>query len=199
MPADCQAEQTAVPGVQNSRQIIHWAFNAKKGEVSEIYEIGDRYVVAMLEKVVKEGYRPMEDMEAMLTTTVRRNKKGEEIAKQIVAAAPANMEAYAVAMNAKVDTAKFVTVASSSIAGLGYEPLVAGAASGLEMGQISAPVAGNRGVYVLQVVNENPASRPYNEAGEMSRLEQQYMSAVNQFVEVLKEKANIENTLVRFF
>lgn len=199
LPADCQAEHTSLPGVQNSRQIIHWAFNAKKGDLSEIYEIDDRYVVAMLEKVTNEGYRPMEDMEGMLTTTVRRNKKADEITKQIVAVTPATMEAYASAMNSKVDTVKFVTVASPSIAGLGYEPLVAGAAAGLEMGEVSAPVAGNRGVYVLQVVNENPASRPYNEESEMGRLEQQYMSAVNQFIEVLKEKANIENTLVRFF
>lgn len=199
MPADCQASQTSLPGMQNSRQIIHWAFNAKKGDMSEIYEIGDKYVVAVVEKIVKEGYRPMEDMESMLTSTVRRNKKGDMIAEQLSAVSPATLEAYAAAMNAKVDTVKFVSVASPSIAGLGYEPVVAGAASGLEMGAVSAPVAGNRGVYVLQVVNENAASRPYDEAAEMTRLEQQYISAVNRFVEVLKDNADIENTLVRFF
>lgn len=199
MPADCQASQTSLPGMQNSRQIIHWAFNAKKGDMSEIYEIGDKYVVAVVEKIVKEGYRPMEDMESMLTSTVRRNKKGDMIAEQLSAVSPATLEAYATAMNAKVDTVKFVSVASPSIAGLGYEPVVAGAASGLEMGTVSAPVAGNRGVYVLQVVNENAASRPYDEAAEMTRLEQQYISAVNRFVEVLKDNADIENTLVRFF
>ena len=199
IPADCQATQTSVPGMQNSRQIIHWAFNAKKGEVSEIYEIGDRYVVAMLEKVTKEGYRPMDELENMLNTTVRRNKKGEAIAKELAAVSPATIEAYAAAMNAKVDTVKFVSVVSPSIAGMGYEPVIAGAATGLAVGEVSAPVAGNRGVYVLQVVNENTASRPYDENAEMIRLEQQYMSAVNQFVEVLKDKADIENTLVRFF
>ena len=199
MPADCQASQTSLPGMQNSRQIIHWAFNAKKGDMSEIYEIGDKYVVAVVEKIVKEGYRPMEDMESMLTSIVRRNKKGDMIAEQLSAVSPATLEAYATAMNAKVDTVKFVSVASPSIAGLGYEPVVAGAASGLEMGTVSAPVAGNRGVYVLQVVNENAASRPYDEAAEMTRLEQQYISAVNRFVEVLKDNADIENTLVRFF
>lgn len=199
IPAECQAAQTSVQGIQNSRQIIHWAFNAKKGDVSEIYEIGDRYVVAMLEKVVKEGYRPMEEMENLLNTNVRRAKKSEAIAQQLSTVSPATIEAYATAMNSKVDTVKFVSVASPSIAGLGYEPIVAGAAAGLEMGEVSAPVAGNRGVYVLQVVNENAASRPYNEQAEMSRLEQQYMNVVNQFLEVLKEKADIENTLVRFF
>ena len=199
VPADCQETQTSVPGMQNSRQIIHWAFNAKKGEVSEIYEIGDRYVVAMLEKVTKEGYRPMDELENMLNATVRRNKKGDVIAKGLAAASPATLEAYATAMNAKVDTAKFVSVVSPSIVGMGYEPIIAGAATGLEVGELSAPVAGNRGVYVLQVVKENVASRPYDESAEMTRLEQQYMSAVNQFMEVLKDKAEIKNTLVRFF
>ncbi len=199
VPADCQETQTSVPGMQNSRQIIHWAFNAKKGEVSEIYEIGDRYVVAMLEKVTKEGYRPMEELENMLNTTVRRNKKGEIIAKDLASVSPATIESYAAAMNAKVDTAKFVSVVSPSIVGMGYEPIIAGAATGLEVGEVSAPVAGNRGVYVLQVVKENVASRPYDENAEMTRLEQQYMGAVNQFMEVLKDKAEIKNTLVRFF
>ncbi|MBQ8564654.1 MAG: SurA N-terminal domain-containing protein [Bacteroidaceae bacterium] len=199
MPADCQATQASVPGMKNSRQIVHWAFNAKKGEISEIFEVDDRYVVAVVEKIVKEGYRPMEDMETMLTSAARRTKKAAVITEQLAAVTPATLEAYATAMNASVDTAKFVSMASLSVAGLGYEPAVVGVASGLEAGVVSAPVVGNRGVYVLQVVNENPVSRPYNEDAEMSRLQQQYTGAANQFLEVLKEKADIENTLVRFF
>ncbi len=199
MPADCQATQTTLPGMQNARQIIHWAFNAKKGEFSEIYEIDDRYVVAALEKITKEGYRPMSELETTLTSAARRDKKADVIKEQLAAAAPTTMSAYATAMKAEVDTVKFVSVASPSIAGLGYEPIIAGAANSLEVGELSAPVAGNRGVYVMEVVNKNSATRPYDEAAELQRLQQQYTAAANQFVEVLKEKANVENTLVRFF
>lgn len=199
MPVDCQATQATLPGMQNGRTVIHWAFNAKKGEISEIFEIDDRYVVAVLEKVVKEGYRPMADMESMLTNTVRREKKADLIAEQLAAVSPATLEAYSAAMKATVDTAKFVSVAAPGIAGLGYEPVVAGAASALKQGELSTLVAGNRGVYVLQVLNENTPARPYSEAGEMSRLQQQYTSAASQYINVLKDKANIENTLSRFF
>lgn len=199
MPADCQATQVTVPGVKNGRQIVHWAFNAKKGEISEIFEIDDRYIVAVVEKIVKEGYRPMEDLENMLTSAVRRDKKAAVITEQLAAANPTTIEAYATAMKASVDTAKFVSIQSPSIQGVGYEPLIAGAATALEPGKVSAPIAGNRGVYVLQLVNENPVSRPYDETAEISRLQQQYMSTTNQFMEVLKDKADIENTLVRFF
>ena len=199
MPADCQASQVTIPGVKDGRQIIHWAFNAKKGDISEIFEIGGRYVVAAVEKITKEGYRPMEDLETMLTSSVRRDKKAAIIAEQLAAANATTIEAYATAMNASVDTAKYVSLMSPSIQGMGYEPVVAGAATALEVGKVSAPITGNRGVYVLQVVNENPVARPYDEASEMTRLQQQYTSATNQFLEVLKDKADIENTLVRFF
>lgn len=199
MPADCQATQATVPGMKNGRQVIHWAFNAKKGEISEIFEIDDRYVVAVVEKIAKEGFRPMEDLETMLTSAARRTKKSAVITEQLASVTPATMDAYATAMNVSVDTVKFVSMSSPSIAGLGYEPVVVGAASALAAGEVSAPIAGNRGVYVLQVVNENPVSRPYDEAAELSRLQQQYTTSANQFLEVLKDKADIENTLVRFF
>ena len=155
--------------------------------------------MAAVEKIVKEGYRPMEDLETMLTSSVRRDKKAAIIAEQLAAANATTIEAYATAMNASVDTAKYVSLMSPSIQGMGYEPVVAGAATALEVGKVSAPITGNRGVYVLQVVNENPVARPYDEASEMTRLQQQYTSATNQFLEVLKDKADIENTLVRFF
>ena len=199
MPVDCQASQTTIPGVQNARQIIHWAFNAKKGEFSEIYEIDDRYVVAALEKVTKEGYRPMEELETTLTSAARREKKADVIKAQFVDAEATTMADFAAVMKAPIDTVKFVSVASPSIAGVGYEPVVAGAANGLEVGEVSAPIVGNRGVFVVEVLNKNTETRPYNEDAEMQRLQQQYTSAANQFVEVLKEKANVENTLVRFF
>lgn len=199
MPVDCQANQTSIAGIQNARSIIHWAFNAKKGEFSEIFEINDRYIVAALEKITPEGYRPMEELETTLTAAARREKKADVIKEQLAAAAPTTMADYAAAMNAKVDTVKFVSIASPSVSSLGYEPVIAGVANGLEQGEMSAPVAGNRGVYVIEVVKKNTATRPYDETAEMQRLQQQYMAATNQFVEVLKEKADIENTLVRFF
>lgn len=199
MPVNCQATQATIPGMTDGRRIIHWAFNAKKGDISEIFEIDDRYVVAVVDKVVKEGYRPMEELETMLTNSVRRNKKSAMITEQLAASAPASLEAYAQAMEARVDTFKFVSMASMSLPGQGLEPAVVGTASALEAGKLSAPVAGNRGVYVLQVVKENPVSRPYVEDAEMSRLQQQYTSAANQFMRVLEDKADIENTLVRFF
>ena len=201
MNADCSAEDIAIPGIQDGRQIVRWAFNAKKDEISEIFTIGDRFVVAALEEVLPAGYVPMKDLETMLTMRVRNDKKAAIIAEQLAAVTPAEMSAYAAAVKAeKVDTAKFVTFSSPSISGLGYEPAVAGVAPSVEKGKISAPVKGNRGVYVLQVVNVNESAKPYDEAAEIARLDRQYTSVVNsRLMQVLRDKADIENTLIRFF
>ena len=201
MSANCTAEDVSVAGIQDGRQIVRWAFNANKDEVSEIFTIGDRFVVAALEKVNKAGYTPMEDIESMLTMRVRNDKKAAIITDKLSAVTPATMQSYADAVNvAAVDTAKFVSLSSSSIAGVGYEPAFAGVASSLEEGKVSAPVKGNRGVYVMEVVNENSSAKPYDEVAEMGRLKQQYANIVNnQLMRVLKDKADVENTMIRFF
>ncbi len=201
MNADCSAEDIAIPGIQDGRQIVRWAFNAKKNEISEIFTIGDRFVVAALNDITPAGYTPMKDLEAMLTMRVRNDKKAAIISEKLAAVTPAEMSAYAAAVNAaSVDTAKFVTFSSPSISGLGYEPAVAGVAPSMEKGKISVPIKGNRGVYVLQVVNVNESAKPYDEAAEIARLDRQYTNLVNsRLMQVLRDKADIENTLIRFF
>ena len=176
-------------------------FFAKKNEISEIFTIGDRFVVAALNDITPAGYTPMKDLEAMLTMRVRNDKKAAIISEKLAAVTPAEMSAYAAAVNAaSVDTAKFVTFSSPSISGLGYEPAVAGVAPSMEKGKISAPIKGNRGVYVLQVVNVNESAKPYDEAAEIARLDRQYTNLVNsRLMQVLRDKADIENTLIRFF
>lgn len=69
----------------------------------------------------------------MLTMRVRNDKKAAIISEKLAAVTPAEMSAYAAAVNAaSVDTAKFVTFSSPSISGLGYEPAVAGVAPSME-------------------------------------------------------------------
>ena len=201
MTADCSAEDISLPGIQDGRQIVRWAFNAKKDEISEIFTIGDRFIVAALDDVVPAGYMPMKDLEAMLSMRVRNDKKAAIIGEKLAAVTPAEMSAYAAAVNAeKVDTAKFVAFSSPSISGLGYEPAVAGVAPSVEKGKISAPVKGNRGVYVMEVVNVNESAKPYDEAAEIARLDRQYTSLISsRLMQVLRDKAEIENTLIRFF
>ena len=52
--------------VQNSRQVIRWAFQNDKGAISEIFECNDKFVVAAMKGSLDEGYRPVELVAAPL-------------------------------------------------------------------------------------------------------------------------------------
>ena len=44
--------------LKNSRPIVRWAFEAKEGKVSDVFECGQQFVVAALTEVNDVGVRP---------------------------------------------------------------------------------------------------------------------------------------------
>ncbi|MBQ2499487.1 MAG: SurA N-terminal domain-containing protein, partial [Bacteroidales bacterium] len=53
-----------IAGISNPREIVRWAFNdnTKIGDMSKVFELENMYVVAVLTKIVPEGYIPYEDL-----------------------------------------------------------------------------------------------------------------------------------------
>ena len=50
-----------INGMENSREVVRWAFNAeKKGEVSPVTEVSGNYVVALLTGINEDGIAPIE-------------------------------------------------------------------------------------------------------------------------------------------
>ena len=49
-----------ISGLENSRGMIRWMKDAQKGEISDVFEFGNNYVVATLTKVNEEGNIPLE-------------------------------------------------------------------------------------------------------------------------------------------
>ncbi|WP_346861798.1 hypothetical protein [uncultured Draconibacterium sp.] len=82
-----------------------------------------------------------------------------------------DLSAVATALNTDVQTANNITFNSFSIPGIGLEPSVIGTVSNLGVDKISAPIAGNNGVFVVMVTSENEAPG-VNVASEKMRLAQ---------------------------
>ncbi len=197
---ECTAEEFTLPGLSEGRQPIRWAFNADKGDVSEIFTLNDVFVVAALESIAEEGYAPMDQVKEMLAMQVRNNKKAEVIISDLKAKNLTTVEAYAEAMNAKVDSAKFVSFSSPSVAGVGFEPVLSGLAPAAEKGALVGPVKGNRGVYVFTVTDKIVSEQPFNVDTEKQKVQQNYGYAINsRLMNVLRDKAEIGNTMIRFF
>lgn len=142
--------------VENTKEITRWAFDAKKGQVSNVITVGnDYFFVVALKNIHKEGFAPVEEVSPMIRQQLYTEKLGEkkvaEIAQKINGLG--SMEAVAEALGTTVSTKE--AIAFSSLTSQGLDPKFIGAVSVAEEGKISGPVAGSYGVYVYKVTGKD--------------------------------------------
>ena len=195
---DVKPLEENIPGVGAQRRIVQWAFEdgIEAGDINR-FEIPGGYVVAQVTAVKKEGLMSAEDASATVTPILIQEKKAQLIKDKITGN---NLEQIAQSNNASVQTAGAVNMKNPTLAGGGNEPEVVGAAFGLEPGQISRPIAGNRGVYVVEVtsVNRAPAMESYRSyATQQTQLKRQGVET--RVFEALKENAEIEDNRANFY
>jgi peptidyl-prolyl cis-trans isomerase D len=196
------ANQLRLSSIESSRPVIRWAFNSKKGSISEIMQCGDYYVVAAVEGTLKEGYRPLKDVSDILKRELLNQKKGEKIVKNLETKNLTSLEGYARAMNTEPQEAKSVTFSTPRIASIGADPAVNVVALSTEKGKISKPFAGKTAVYVLSVTNRSVGEQAFDEKKQMQQMDVQNSYRAMLFMRnnaLLKENAKIEDYRIRFF
>ena len=93
-----------------------------------------------------------------------------------------------------------MSFSSPALAGVGYEPVLSGLAPVSENGKLVGPVKGSRGVYVFTVTDKTVSEQPFDAQTETQKIQQNYGYLINsRLMEVLRDKAEIENTMIRFF
>ena len=191
-------------GLQDARQVIKWAFDAKEGDVSEPFSIKDQFVVAMVEKKVNEGVYDKNTARPQVESIIRNTKKADEIKKKLNKLN--SLEAAASAYNLQVlntGSDSTLTFDAQIINGVGSEPKVAGAAfNKTYQSKVSPPIAGNTGVFVIKAkgISAKPALAPeivsQQKSNEQSRLMQ---AALGQSFNSLKKMAKIKDSRSKFF
>jgi peptidyl-prolyl cis-trans isomerase D len=153
MAPNAQKNANQLPGLPSAREVVKWAFQAKLNEVSSPFALENNYVVAVVTGIKKEGTATIEDVRPQLEMQVRKQKKGEQIASQIAATMALNttLDALAVKLNQPLKNSGSVVFANSYAENLGFEPRVVGSVFTLKEKQISKPITGEQGVYVVQV------------------------------------------------
>lgn len=190
-----------VANLENPRQMVRWAFKASEGDVSEIFELGEVYVIAALKKHYKEGTAPLDQALADVEHEVKKQKKAEIIISRINQALPgaSTLEAIAGKLNETVKDASNANFASFSLPGLGVEPEVQGTITALEINEISNPIEGARGIYIVKVNSVVPAAE-YDVAKERSYLTTTIASRVRYEVyNAIKDAAKIEDNRANFY
>lgn len=191
-------------GGSGIRDAIKWIFEAKEGQVSQLFEAGkenDHLLVLCMTKIHPQGYRPWDDAQVkeILKREVIRDKKAEMIMAKLKGV---NSIAAAQAKGAKVSTVNQITFAApASIQATGAaEPALSGAVAATAQGKFcSAPVKGNAGVYVFQVVKKQMRPAKYNEEQQIQMCRQRAMQYMGNFMQDLVFGAGVVDSRYLFF
>ena len=201
---DISTAEHYVGGIPGTRDALKWLFEAKQGEVSPLYECGnnDHLLVIALTAVHPQGYRSWDDAQVkeILKREVIKDKKAEKLMAKIKGV---NSIAAAQAKGAKVSSVNQITFAAPAFvqATGSVEPALSGAVAGTAAGKFSkAPVKGNAGVYVFQVVKKSMrAGSKYDETLVMQQAAQANMQLVGNFMQDLILKAKVVDNRYLFF
>ena len=201
---DISTAEHYVGGIPGTRDALKWLFEAKQGEVSPLYECGnnDHLLVIALTAVHPQGYRSWDDAQVkeILKREVIKDKKAEKLMAKFKGV---NSIAAAQAKGAKVSSVNQITFAAPAFvqATGSVEPALSGAVAGTAAGKFSkAPVKGNAGVYVFQVVKKSMrAGSKYDETLVMQQAAQANMQLVGNFMQDLILKAKVVDNRYLFF
>jgi peptidyl-prolyl cis-trans isomerase D len=156
----------SIPGIDNPREIVRWAFTEgiKKDEVSPVFDVGGSYVVAILTTVRQKGILPLELVKDNIKNFVMNEKKASMIKDKIKSSGSTDIYQIARDFNSKVDTNLTLTFASRNIPGFGSEFQVIGQIFSMKDGDVSEPIQGNGGVFVVKVDRfyDPPSPANYN-------------------------------------
>ena len=200
---DLGSAEHGIGGIRDTKDALRWAFQAKPGEVSGLFECGDNDHMLMvgLESVVPEGYRPLALVQGQLRFELLRDKKAEKILADMQAAGASSFDQYKGMANAVSDSVKHVTFSAAAYVPVlsSSEPLVGAYASVADLNQLSQPIKGNGGVFVLMPYAKDKTSEEYDEAAEMDTQASMHARMAMQFFNDLYLKADVKDMRYLFF
>lgn len=202
--ATIKEDQQNINGLKDARILIRSAFNNSEVgklvvsyEGTPIFELGDNFVIAVLTGVQEKGIAPFSAVKDRVELAVRKEQKGNYLAKEMEG--KSSLVALAAALNVNEKQASNLTFNSYSIPGAGVEPAVIGTATTLGLHKVSDPVKGNNGVYMVEVTNVKEGTDT-DVAGDKTQMMMSLSYRANtQAFETLKKEADIVDKRSKFY
>ena len=179
-----------------SRPIVRWAFEAKEGQVSDVFECGQQFIVAALTEVNDGEYRPLEAVRGELNYEALNNAKAAYIIKQLKGVK--SLEEAAQIMGQQIQSVERVSLADSRFGNAGMESAVIGATLAQGENALSEPIQGKMGVFVVKTGAANNAADELNVEMEKAQLSSRFAYLPYQAMQLIEDKAEVTDNRANF-
>jgi peptidyl-prolyl cis-trans isomerase D len=190
---------TTIGAMRDAQEMVRWAYNATLGEISFPIQSGTKYLIAHLTKVKEEGEPPFENVQEEMEIEVLNQMKAELYYDRM--ALGENLKEVADTANTRVKKANQMSMVRTSIPGAGStekENHVIGTAFGIPMGEMSFPISGEAGLYVVAPTQELEVSEEKDNYIEdqdvlIKNAQNKAISPLLGFYGAMKEAAKVED------
>ncbi len=195
------ATQGFAPGLDNPRQLIREAYAADKGDVlPAVYTMDNAFVVARLTDIRPKGQLSLEDVKKDIQPMVMNAVKAKLLTEKINKALGGSLDQVASKLGKTALPVQNMVFSNPIIPGLAQENKVVGAVFGSQVGKVSQPIAGEKGVYVFTVegfTNPAPMANTFKQKETMMLgVTQRSLGAAFQ---ALQDKSDIKDNRVKFY
>jgi len=199
---DLGTAERRINNLGDARQVVTWLFReASEGKVSEVFDLTDNYVVAIMTGETAKGFKPFEKVKEEITPLVTNQVKGKYIAEKLKGKTEALDElAKLFGKDASVQSSSDLKLNATSLPGPGFDPVAIGSIFSLENGKRSRPVIGENGVIVADLQNKTVAPAIGEFGIFKSQLVQNQINRGGYYVtQTLKDAAKVVDKRYKFF
>ncbi len=196
-----------IPGLGMFESINKFAFKNNVGDISDAYQVNNGYAIVMITESKKEGVRPFEEVKESLKPRVIRKKKIAELKATVQAkfshlGENGDLVSLAAESNISVQSTGEFTL-NGFIPTVGRENALLGAVKRSPVGKILPPIEGQRGLYLTKIISRTPFDTAAYAAQKnllsAQALQEKKQRVLTQWLEKLKESADIEDNRELFF
>lgn len=201
-------EDKEIAGLESPRLLVMSLFESKENSIildkseQAVFELGSKFIVAYCTDVKEEGYADVDDVESDIRYALLKDKKAEFISGDIAEAISGKetIEDIASTLNLTVQEATGVTFSTFSIPSAGIEPKIIATATSMEEGNISSPLKGENGVFIIAInsVIENPQAQD-KEMLKTRLTSNLQVRAIYEAMEALKNRGEIKDMRYKFY
>jgi peptidyl-prolyl cis-trans isomerase D len=191
-----------INNLQNAREVIRWAFTdgTSTGEVSDVFELDNAYIVATLVSKRGEGDLQLADVKEQVEAQVRNEKKAEAIKEKLAGKTSLEDMKAVFPEAASLNEIPDLKLSANVIPGVGFAPRAIGAIFGIEQGKITQPIREDVGV----IVGKLNALTPAAEIGDYSAYQGQLTQNASQrttysVMMALQDLAGVKDYRYKFF
>ncbi|WP_419788686.1 SurA N-terminal domain-containing protein [Mucilaginibacter sp. SP1R1] len=194
---DITGVASSLPGLDNARDVVRWAYKADKGDITDkVFTVGDQYIVTRLSEIKPKGLLSLSAVKKQIEPAVRNEVKGKQLDEKFQAALSggSSIDQVAQKTGSKVVPVQNIVFANPVIPGASIEYKVIGSIFGSQPNKLSKPVNGQQGVYVYVVDGfTNPAPLT-NDVRQKQQITQTLLQrSEGQILDALKDNANVKD------